>query len=131
MLVPPPMSFGCERASANDLVRFGEALFGGKLLRAESLRLVTSAREGWDFPNPEGRLERGSGYGFGVDLVHGVRVVTHDGGTYGVSTTLTFLPDAGLTVVVLTNQDPPAASRVSARATALLTYVVAHAPPHG
>jgi CubicO group peptidase (beta-lactamase class C family) len=127
-IVPPPMSFGCQPATAMDLVRFGEALFGGALLRPETVRVVTSVREAWDpSGSPDGPPDQGAGYGFGVSRFHGERVVSHEGGSFGVSTTLSFLPDAGLTVVVLTNDDPPAASRLSARALRLLAYAAAHA----
>jgi CubicO group peptidase (beta-lactamase class C family) len=74
--------------------------------------------------DPDDALDRTYGYGFGEGHVNGVRVVSHDGGTYGVSATLSFLPDAGLTVVVLANDDPPAAPRVGARILQSLAYVV-------
>jgi len=45
--------------------------------------------------------------------VGGQRVVGHNGGAPGISGQLDVYPDAGLTVAVLANYDPPAAQRAA------------------
>jgi CubicO group peptidase (beta-lactamase class C family) len=126
-LLPPAGGFGAEWATAEDLVRFGDALFGGKLVSPAMARFITTAKVPSGPPTATGTIERGYAYGFGEDRLEGARVVAHEGGTFGASAVLGFLPDAGITLVVLANDDPPAGSRVGGRAQKILAYVAAHA----
>lgn len=118
-LVPPPTPFGCEYASAWDLVRFGDALFKGRLLGSTMVRELTTGRV-----RTGAGEEREYGYGFGEEHVRGVRFVQHDGGTYGVSTSWIFAPEDDVSIVVLANDDPPAAARLAERAKRLVAATV-------
>jgi D-alanyl-D-alanine carboxypeptidase len=88
-------------------VAFANALMEHKLLNAEYTRLLTT-----------GKVEGGPGgskyaYGFSDASADGVRWVGHGGGAPGMNGDLKFSPESGYIVVVLSNFDPPAASRVS------------------
>ncbi len=83
--------------SAPDLVRFGNALLAGQLLRPATLETMWTA----------GKLQdgKGTGYGlgFGVGERDGRRVVSHSGAQSQVSTMLYMLPEQRIVVVVLAN----------------------------
>ncbi|HEX2204398.1 MAG TPA: serine hydrolase domain-containing protein [Longimicrobium sp.] len=84
---------GGGASTVGDLLRFAEALRGGKLVRAESLRLLTT-------PKPELRSPR---YGYGFEILGEVGAVGHSGGTEGVSTNLDLFMEDGVVAVVLSN----------------------------
>jgi CubicO group peptidase (beta-lactamase class C family) len=82
-------------STVGDLLKFGEALRQGKLLRTESLEKL------WR-PYPE--LSSPSyGLGFAVNEGPAGRVVGHGGGFPGISASLKMYLDRGYTVVVLAN----------------------------
>jgi CubicO group peptidase (beta-lactamase class C family) len=88
---------GGSYATAADLLHFANALTAGKLLRPESVLLLT-----------EGKVDYGSkryAYGFAEETVQGHRIFGHSGGHVGIADELTVYPDLGYTVVVLTNGD--------------------------
>lgn len=118
--------FGCQDATAEDLMRFGVALTNGKLLDVEDTRLVTSAkvRTAVISPNIAGGEFVSDGYGIGQGYVKGVRFVGHNGGTFGVSAEADFLPESGYQVVVLSNFDQPASARIGTRALLLLARLL-------
>lgn len=101
-------------STVEDLVRWNEALHGGRFLSAASYELMTtpaSLESGTVFP-----------YGFGLSLESpdGSPVVSHNGGIPGFASSLAFFPTDRLTVVVLVNSSSPAgegliASVMSAR----------------
>ena len=104
---------GGSFSTAPDLVRFSSALLAGKLIDREHVDLVTSKK----VDEPGGAY----GYGFGVAPVRGHAAFGHNGGFPGISTSLTVIPDLGVTIVVLSNLDPPAADRVEGKARDLVT----------
>jgi CubicO group peptidase (beta-lactamase class C family) len=89
-------------STASDLVRFGLAMAGGKLLQRDTVRLLQTAQ----------RLPSGeeTGYGLGWDLEpvtlagEQTHVVGHDGDSLGgmVSSLMTF-PERGIVVAVTSN----------------------------
>ena len=96
-------------SNAADLVRWGDALYGGAILRPSSLQRML------DF--------NADGYGLGAEryVVGGLLGYGHSGLLRGYTTLLVHLPDAHLTLAVLATGhhfDP----------TALLTYQAAGAP---
>jgi CubicO group peptidase (beta-lactamase class C family) len=110
--------FGCELATAQDLFLFIRAFAVGKLLPLEAVERLTSIPAGT--PPPGDRTGEGYGLGVMVATIEGTRIIGHGGGADGVSAYLYTAPKRGYTVVVLANQDPPAAPRIGQRAMRLL-----------
>lgn len=100
-------------STADDLVRFADALRSGKLVSEATLKQMTTNHD---------PLTDGPRYGYAMDIenVYGSAVVGHSGGFPGVSTHLQMFLDAPYTVVVLENIDPPAEAYVTGRAVALV-----------
>jgi D-alanyl-D-alanine carboxypeptidase len=88
---------GAMVSTAGDLLRFGDALFRGRLLDDASLAAMT--REGPHHP-------RNSGYGLGLEVQRrDYRTTTwgHGGFVPGFRSTLRYLPDHDVLVVALVN----------------------------
>jgi CubicO group peptidase (beta-lactamase class C family) len=85
-------------ATAEDLLRFRNALLDGRLLAPESIDLLIT-----------GKVDVRDGaryaYGFFDQIDDGQRVVGHTGGAPGVCSFLNIYPETGYTVVVLSNSD--------------------------
>jgi CubicO group peptidase (beta-lactamase class C family) len=100
-------SAGGGYSTVTDLVAFANAIMEHKLLNAEYTELLIT-----------GKVEGGPGggkyaYGFSDTTADGVRWIGHGGGAPGMNGDLKFSPESGYIVAVLSNFDPPAASRVS------------------
>jgi CubicO group peptidase (beta-lactamase class C family) len=80
-------------STAEDLVRFAEALKSGKLVSPKTFELMTTAKPELNSPQ--------YGYGFGVDAQTGV--VGHSGGFPGISSNLDIFKGTGYVAVVLSN----------------------------
>ena len=92
-------------STAGDMVRFAQALRGGKLVSPAMVQQLTSAKNGL-----------GSyGYGFQALTLDGHAVLGHDGGgaSSGINSDLFWTPDGGWTVAVMGNYDAPSAQRVA------------------
>ncbi len=90
-----PLSAGGLYSTTEDLLRWEQGLFGGKLVSAASLEKMTSAYK--------------SDYAFGL-LVHttdGRKVIEHTGGIEGFNTIIRYFPEDKLMVVVLSNFNGP------------------------
>jgi CubicO group peptidase (beta-lactamase class C family) len=94
-------SAGGGYSTAGDLLRFAQALEAGKLISKAMLAEATK-------PQSEDY-----GYGFGVRGKGALRSYGHGGGAPGMNGDLHVFPQLGTVVVVLSNLDPPAASRVA------------------
>jgi hypothetical protein len=95
-----PQGAGGLYSTTEDLLKWEQGLFGGKVLSAASLQKMTTPFK--------------SNYAFGlqVDTVGGHKVIEHGGAISGFLTDLAYYPDDKLTVVVLENATgaaPPAA----------------------
>jgi D-alanyl-D-alanine carboxypeptidase len=97
-------SAGGGYSTVRDLLRFSQALSSGKILPAKYLEMATSTQ----FKNPD--APPGVGYGFGF-MVMG-EAFGHGGGAPGMNGELRMNFKSGLTIVVLSNLDPPAASNL-------------------
>lgn len=86
-----PFSAGALYSTTTDLVKWEQGLFGGKVLKPESLAKMTTPFK--------------SGYGCGIFIrtVDGHKLITHGGGIEGFNTSLNYYPDDKLTVIVLGN----------------------------
>lgn len=100
-------------STAADLVRFADALRGGRLVSRNTFRAMTT---------PRGTPPQGRRYGYALEIVTtaGQTIVGHGGGFPGVSTHLYIVLNSPYTIVSLANQDPPAAETAAERVRALL-----------
>ncbi len=93
--------------TAEDMARWGHALFTGEVLEPESLNeMLTFVRPG-DYGNEPPIF---SGYGLGVlewipEILHGERGYGHSGSIPGYRAFLAHLPERNLTIAVLSNSD--------------------------
>ena len=106
-------SAGGGYSTLGDMLKFGQALVGHKLLNQRYTDIVLSNQM------PPGQPP--AGYGFFSIEVKGTRAFGNNGGGPGTNSTFTVYPELGYTVVVLSNYDPPSASRVTSKIRDLLT----------
>jgi CubicO group peptidase (beta-lactamase class C family) len=117
---------GAIRSTVGDLLKWNDALLGGKLLKPASLRmmleparlidgrLASAARAG---PAAAAATsEPPSNYGFGITTGEqkGRRTIGHGGSINGFNASLTSYPDQKVTIVVLTNTLPAAGAVTAA-----------------
>lgn len=81
--------------TAEDLVRFAQALLDGKLLKQDLVAQM------WTPSQVSGQ----SGYGLGFQLLDGGKFVMHTGGQSGTSTELFIIPKAHFALAVLANMN--------------------------
>lgn len=101
---------GAMRSTVGDLLRWHDALLGGKLLKASSLALMLTPGRLKDgrlasVTKPPAPNATASDYGFGITLgnQHGRRTIGHGGSINGFNASLETYPDDGTTIVLLTN----------------------------
>ena len=102
----PGTSAGGGYSTVEDLFRFAMALENYKLLDAEHTVLLTTGK----VDTPGGGKYA---YGFGDEMIGGIRCFGHGGGAPGMNGDLKICPRTGYVVAVLANFDPPAAQRIS------------------
>jgi CubicO group peptidase (beta-lactamase class C family) len=93
-------SAGGGYSTVGDLLKFAYALLDHKLLSAELLDQATTAQKGTP----------GYGFGFGVDD-NPVKSFGHTGGAPGMNGGLRIYPQSRTVIAVLSNLDPPAATK--------------------
>ena len=86
-----PQGAGALYSTTEDLLKWEQGLFGGKVLQPASLREMTTP------------FKNNYAFGLVVDSSGAHRVIQHDGGIEGFNTSLSYYPDDSLTVVVLAN----------------------------
>ncbi|HEX6645239.1 MAG TPA: serine hydrolase domain-containing protein [Gemmatimonadales bacterium] len=103
-----PYAAGAICSTVGDLARWNRALHTGKVVSAESYRMMTT---------PEGAAtESGYGFGLGREKMGELDVIDHGGGIHGFISANAWVPGPELSVTVLTNSG-------SARADDLLRQV--------
>jgi len=86
-----PFSAGALYSTTEDLLRWEQGLFGGKVLSAASLaKMTTPFKDDYAF-------------GLTVAMQDGHKRIQHNGGIEGFNTALAYYPDDKLTVAVLAN----------------------------
>jgi CubicO group peptidase (beta-lactamase class C family) len=99
-------SAGGGYSTVEDLLKFATALQKNKLLNPQYTEMLTT-----------GKVETPGGgkyaYGFQDATVNATRCFGHGGGAPGMNGELKICPGPGYVVAVLSNLDPPAASRVA------------------
>jgi CubicO group peptidase (beta-lactamase class C family) len=86
-----PYGAGALYSTTEDLLRWEQGLFGGKLLSAASLQKMTTP------------FKNNYAFGLGVHTENGHKLIDHNGGIEGFSTNLAYYPEDKITVVVLSN----------------------------
>jgi D-alanyl-D-alanine carboxypeptidase len=110
-----PGAGGALVSSAGDLVRWQIALTSGRAISAASFEQMIAS--------PVQMEQSTARYGFGlmVDRREGQRVITHGGVIIGFNSALSWLPDSGLRVAVISNSQPVPSATVERRIIAALT----------
>lgn len=98
-----PFSAGALYSTTEDLLKWEQGLFGGKVLSAASLAKMTTP------------FKQDYAFGLSVSANHGYKVIEHGGGIEGFSTQLSYYPDDKLVVVVLGNIIGRFPSEIAAR----------------
>jgi CubicO group peptidase (beta-lactamase class C family) len=96
-----PFSAGALYSTTEDLLRWEQGLFGGKVLKAASLtKMTTPFKDDYAF-------------GLAVHSSHGHKVIEHGGGIEGFNTQVSYYPDDKLVAVVLANLNGPFAGQIA------------------
>jgi len=96
-----PFSAGALYSTTEDLLRWEQGLFGGKLLSPASLEKMTTP-----FKNEYA-------FGLGVHTNKGRKIIDHNGGIEGFNTELAYYPEDKLTVAVLGNLNGSAPEQIA------------------
>jgi CubicO group peptidase (beta-lactamase class C family) len=97
-----PFSAGALYSTTEDLLRWEQGLFGGKVLSAASLQKMTTP------------VKNDYAFGLQVHTVKGRKVIDHGGGIEGFNTLLAYYPEQKLTVAVLGNLNGSAPEQIAA-----------------
>jgi len=114
------------------MVAFSRALWSGRLLPLERVRAFTRGVTQMGGRVGGVGLPLRYGLGFGELTLDDTRIVGHNGGAPGVNAEFDMYPDRDAAVVVLSNDDPPAATRVMMKIRQIVTGVTLprRRPPH-
>jgi len=107
-----PQGAGALYSTTEDLLKWEQGLFGGKLLTPASLEKMTKP------------FLQNYAFGLSVEIVGGHKVIEHNGGIQGFNTDLVYYPDDKLTIVVLSNVNGGAPGDIAKKMAA-----VAHGEP--
>jgi hypothetical protein len=103
--VDPSWLFGCGGlySTVEDLYRWNEGIFNGRVLDAASLKAAFTPVKEF-----ESQVNSDCGYGFGwfITRDRGLRQIMHSGGVPGFRSFLLRVPDEKFTVAVLANASP-------------------------
>ena len=102
-----PSGAGALYSTTEDLLRWEQALFAGKVLAAESLRKMTTP------------VRNQYAYGLMVPEINGHKRIVHSGGIEGFNSQLSYLPDDKVVVVVLGNLNGPTVGAIAGRLSTL------------
>jgi len=96
-----PGGAGALYSTVEDLLRWTQGLFGGKLLKPESLARMTT-------PN-----KNNYAFGLTVSTAGGRKTIQHNGAIEGFNSHLTYFPDSRVTVAVLANVNGNAPTQIA------------------
>jgi CubicO group peptidase (beta-lactamase class C family) len=102
-----PHGAGALYSTTEDLLRWNQALFGGKLLSAASLEKMTTP------------VKNDYGFGIAITTANGRTRYSHNGGINGFNSSLAYYPDSRVTIAVLANMNGPAADELGSKLSAL------------
>jgi CubicO group peptidase (beta-lactamase class C family) len=86
-----PFSAGALYSTTEDLLRWEQGLFGGRVLSPASLQKMTTP------------FLHDYGCGVSIRMQKGRKVIDHNGGIEGFNTSLSYYPDEKLTLIALSN----------------------------
>jgi CubicO group peptidase (beta-lactamase class C family) len=120
---------GALYSTVGDLFRWNEALYGGKIMKPDSLKTMTTPAK-----LPPGVDGMSYGYGLMMATINRLPSMSHGGGLNGWSSDLVWLPEQRCTVVALANSLPPVGGREPASVTRnivskFLAAEIAKVPP--
>jgi len=103
-----PHAAGALYSTTEDLLKWEQGLFGGKVVQPASLEKMTTPFK--------------SNYAFGLEVrtVGGHKVIQHGGGIEGFNTQLAYYPEDKLTVVVLANVNGGAPGEIAGKLAAIV-----------
>ena len=102
-----PQGAGALYSTTEDLLKWEQGLFGGKLLKPASLEKMTTP------------FKNNYAFGLTVTTTGGHKRIEHGGGIEGFNTDLTYYPDDKMTVVVLSNVNGNAPGEIAGKLAAL------------
>jgi len=102
-----PFSAGALYSTTEDLLRWEQGLFGGKVLSPAPLQKMTTP------------FQHDYACGLGVRMVNGHKLIEHGGGIEGFNTQLSYYTEDKLTVVVLGNLNGSAPNDIATKLAAL------------
>jgi CubicO group peptidase (beta-lactamase class C family) len=102
-----PQGAGALYSTTEDLLKWEQGLFGGKVLQAASLEKMTTA------------FKNDYAFGLGVQTTGGHKLISHGGGIQGFNTELDYYPEDKLTIVVLGNVNGAAPGEIARKLAAL------------
>jgi CubicO group peptidase (beta-lactamase class C family) len=98
-----PFSAGELYSTTGDLLRWQQALFGGKLLNPASLKKMTTP------------FKENYGFGLQIQTLKGHERISHGGGINGFNTAEAWYPQEKLSIIVLSNVNGNAPDEISDR----------------
>jgi CubicO group peptidase (beta-lactamase class C family) len=105
----PASPAGGAYSTAADMARFFDALQAGRLVSAAWVKQLTQPQI--DASPPRAPVKLRYGFGFDAGEWQGHRSFGHNGGTPGVNVEAHRFPDDDVTLIVLSNEDPPMAAQ--------------------
>jgi CubicO group peptidase (beta-lactamase class C family) len=112
---------GALYSTVEDLYRWNEGVFGGKVLKEASLKAAWTPVKTEDNQDDDS----GNGYGYGWFSAHtrGAQEISHGGGLNGFSSFLMRFPSENFTVAILANAQPGAPGADPTRLAHLVTEI--------
>jgi CubicO group peptidase (beta-lactamase class C family) len=96
-----PGGAGALYSTTGDLLRWTQGLFGGHVLKPESLEQMTTP------------VEAGYGFGLFIGTRNGRKVISHGGGIEGFTSHLAYYPEGKVTIAVLANINGQAPEQIA------------------
>ncbi|MGZ8558571.1 MAG: serine hydrolase, partial [Chitinophagaceae bacterium] len=94
---------GAMYSTVDDLLKWNQALYGGKVLSKKSMDEALTPVALKDSKEPPVQY----GYGLGLSKYRGVDIISHSGGLHGFLTQLAYYPKEKMSIVMFSNTSEP------------------------